>query len=174
MAICYWHGTTRHNVSITSRRPDHLPDWYQPGRKPDHLPAWYQPGFVSVTTVAWCGAVYRIVCHTIAGVGFTAIVATTALAGLGTPSSQGLAVAEPVLAAPASASASLAPGTARDLTAAAARAERMRAARSEERAISKAARQASRRSKTLAEQGESIAAEDARLKAAAEKAALQF
>ena len=117
----------------------------------------------------------RMVQHTIAGVGFTAFVVTTAIAGLGSPSSQGLAIAEPVLATPASSSSS-GPVTAHDLADAAARAEiKEAAARGAERAklTATVAKLATRRAKTLARHGKSVAAEEAKLKAAAAREAAE-
>jgi Transglycosylase SLT domain len=113
--------------------------------------------------------------HTIAGVGFTAFVVTTAIVGLSSPSGQGVAVAERVLATPA-ASADPVGISAADLAAAAARAELKQAAeRSAERArlATTAAKLASRRAKTLTRHGKSVAAEEARLKAAKAKAAAE-
>lgn len=113
--------------------------------------------------------------HTIAGVGFTAFVVTTAIVGLSSPSGQGVAVAERVLATPA-ASADPAAVSAADLAAAAARAELKQAAeRSAERArlAKTAAKLASRRAKALTRHGKSVAAEEARLKAAKARAAAE-
>jgi len=113
--------------------------------------------------------------HTIAGVGFTAFVVTTAIVGLSSPSGQGVAVAERVLATPA-ASADPAAVSAADLAAAAARAELKQAAeRSAERArlAKTAAKLASRRVKALTRHGKSVAAEEARLKAAKARAAAE-
>lgn len=117
----------------------------------------------------------RMVQHTIAGVGFTAFVVTTAIVGLSSPSGQGVAVAERVLATPA-ASADPAAVSAADLAAAAARAELKQAAeRSAERArlAKTAAKLASRRVKALTRHGKSVAAEEARLKAAKARAAAE-
>jgi hypothetical protein len=114
--------------------------------------------------------------HTIAGVGFTAFVVTTAIVGLNSPSGQQVATAETVLATPAAAPAALAPELAQELAAAAARAKlEQAAARSAKQAklAARAARQANRRAKTLAHAGKSVAAEEARLKAAAAKAAAE-
>jgi Transglycosylase SLT domain len=113
--------------------------------------------------------------HTIAGVGFTAFVVTTAIVGLSSPSGQGVAVAERVLATPG-ASADPAAVSAADLAAAAARAELKQAAqRSAERArlAKTAAKLASRRAKALTRHGKSVAAEEARLKAAKARAAAE-
>jgi len=113
--------------------------------------------------------------HTIAGVGFTAFVVTTAIVGLSSPSGQRVAVAERVLATPA-ASADPAAVSAADLAAAAARAELKQAAeRSAERArlAKTAAKLASRRVKALTRHGKSVAAEEARLKAAKARAAAE-
>ena len=117
----------------------------------------------------------RMVQHTIAGVGFTAFVVTTAIVGLSSPSGQGVAFAERVLATPA-ASADPAAVSAADLAAAAARAELKQAAeRSAERArlAKTAAKLASRRVKALTRHGKSVAAEEARLKAAKARAAAE-
>ena len=117
----------------------------------------------------------RMVQHTIAGVGFTAFVVTTAIVGLSSPSGQGVAVAERVRATHA-ASADPAAVRAADLAAAAARAELKQAAEhSAERArlAKTAAKLASRRAKALTRHGKSVAAEEARLKAAKARAAAE-
>jgi hypothetical protein len=115
--------------------------------------------------------VRRLVQHAIAGVGFTAFVATAAIATLTSPSNAGVANADPVLAVPVS-SASPTPVASSALATAAARAEQ-EADRSAVRAelAATAAKRASRRAKTLAKHGKSVAAEEARLKAAAARAA---
>ena len=117
----------------------------------------------------------RMVQHTIAGVGFTAFVVTTAIVGLSSPSGHGVAAAERVLSTPA-VSGDPAAVSAADLAAAAARAELKQAAeRSAERArlATTAAKLASRRAKTLTRHGKSVAAEEARLKAAKARAAAE-
>jgi hypothetical protein len=113
--------------------------------------------------------------HTIAGVGFTAFVVTTAIVGLASPSAEGIAAADPVMAIPASPSP--APSSnANDLAGAAVRSKLLQdAARNAEqtRLAATAANYASRRAKALARHGKSVAAEESRLKAAAAKAAAE-
>ena len=115
--------------------------------------------------------VRRLVQHAIAGVGFSAFVATTAIATLTSPPNAGVANADPVVAVPVSSS-SPTPAASGALANAAARADQ-EADRSAARATlaAAAAKQASRRAETLAKRGKSVAAEEARLKAAAAKAA---
>jgi hypothetical protein len=116
-------------------------------------------------------AVRRLVQHAIAGVGFSAFVATTAIATLTSPPNAGVANADPVVAVPVSSS-SPTPAAATALASAAARADQ-EADRSAARATlaATAAKQASRRAEALAKRGKSVAAEEARLKAAAARAA---
>jgi len=115
--------------------------------------------------------VRRLVQHAIAGVGFSAFVATTAIATLTSPPNAGVANADPVVAVPVSSS-SPTPAASGALANAAARADQ-EADRSAARATlaAAAAKQASRRAAALAKRGKSVAAEEARLKAAAAKAA---
>jgi hypothetical protein len=114
-------------------------------------------------------AVRRLVQHAIAGVGFSAFVATTAIATLTSPPNAGVANADAVVAVPVSSSS---PAAATALASAAARADQ-EADRSAARATlaATAAKQASRRAEALAKRGKSVAAEEARLKAAAARAA---
>jgi Transglycosylase SLT domain len=117
--------------------------------------------------------VRRLVHHAIAGVGFSAFIATTAIAGLSSPSEQGIASADPVLAVPAPSSPAATPDASARRAAAEARAARKREVdRSAVRATlaANAAQQASRRVKTLARHGKSVAAEEAKLRAAAARA----
>ena len=113
----------------------------------------------------------RLVQHAIAGIGFSAFVASTAIATLTSPPNEGVANADSVLAVPVS-SASPTPSASSALASAAARADR-EADRSAVRAkvAATAAKRADRRAKTLAKHGKSVAAEEARLKAAAARAA---
>ena len=115
--------------------------------------------------------VRRLVQHAIAGIGFSAFVATAAIATLTSPPNAGVANADPVVAVPVSAS-SPTPAASSPLASTAARADR-EADRSAARATLAvaAAKQASRRAKALAKHGKSVAAEEARLKAAAARAA---
>ncbi len=112
----------------------------------------------------------RLVQHAIAGFGFTAFVASAAIATLTSPPNAGVASADSVLAVPVS-SASPTPAASSALATAAARADH-EADRSAVRAklAATAAKRASRRAATLAKHGKSVAAEEARLKAAAARA----
>jgi Transglycosylase SLT domain len=114
--------------------------------------------------------VRRLVQHAIAGVGFSAFVATAAIASLTSPPNAGIANADPVMAVPVSSSGPT-PDVSTALANAAARADQ-EADRSAARAklAAAAAKQASRRAKTLAKHGKSVAAEEARLKAAKARA----
>ena len=114
----------------------------------------------------------RLAQHAIVGVGFSAFVATSAVAGLSSPAEQTSAIAVPApiveISAPAAASA------VDDLAAERALAN-TRANRELTRAQVVAARQAAKRAKSLGKQTRAIAAEHARIKAeiaaAAKKAA---
>ncbi len=112
-----------------------------------------------------------MVSHTIAGVGFTAFVVTTAIVGLSSPAGQQVAVAEPVLATPAVPSVELTSASEDDLAAAAARAAEQSAEQAKLAAT--AAKLSSQRAKTLARRGKSVTAQEAKLKAAAAKAAAE-
>ena len=114
----------------------------------------------------------RLAQHAIVGVGFSAFVATSAVAGLSSPAEQTSAIAVPApiveISAPAAASA------ADELTAERALAK-ARANRELSRAEVVAARQAAKRAQSLGKQTKAIAAEHAKIKAeiaaAAKKAA---
>jgi hypothetical protein len=116
--------------------------------------------------------VRRLAQHAIVGVGFSAFVATSAVAGLSSPAEQTSALAVPApiveISAPAAASAA-------DELAAERALAKARANRELPRAQVVAARQAAKRAKSLGEQTKAIAAEHARIKAeiaaAAKKAA---
>jgi hypothetical protein len=116
--------------------------------------------------------VRRLAQHAIVGVGFSAFVATSAVAGLSSPAEQTSAIAVPApiveISAPAAASA------ADELTAERALAK-ARANRELSRAEVVAARQAAKRAQSLGKQTKAIAAEHAKIKAeiaaAAKKAA---
>jgi hypothetical protein len=160
MVIYHWHGTTLHNVSITSRTPDHLSAWVST--------RWFR--FGNGYGMVCCRE--SNLCTTQSRVRFHGNRRHDPPCRLRHSIQSGSSRRRAVLAAPASASASLAPVTARDLAAAAAGAELNRPCPERERAISKAARQTSRRSKTLAKQGELVALPKMQgLKVAAAKAA---
>ena len=115
--------------------------------------------------------VRRLVQHAIAGVGFSAFVATAAIATLTSPPNAGVANADPVAGRPGLIAASPTPAASSALASAAARADQ-EADRSAARATlaATAAKRASRRAEALAKHGKSVAAEEARLKAAAARA----
>ncbi len=114
----------------------------------------------------------RLAQHAIVGVGFSAFVATSAVAGLSSPAEQTSAIAVPApiveISAPAAASAG-------DELAADRALAKARANRELSRAQLIAAKQAAKRAKSLGKQSKAIAAEHAKIKAeiaaAAKKAA---
>jgi hypothetical protein len=116
--------------------------------------------------------VRRLAQHAIVGVGFSAFVATSAVAGLSSPAEQTSAIAVPApiveISAPAAASAG-------DELAADRALAKARANRELSRAQLIAAKQAAKRAKSLGKQSKAIAAEHAKIKAeiaaAAKKAA---
>jgi hypothetical protein len=116
--------------------------------------------------------VRRLAQHAIVGVGFSAFVATSAVAGLSSPAEQTSAIAVPApiveISAPAAASGG-------DELAAERALAKARANRELSRAQVIAAKQAAKRDKSLGKQSKAIAAEHARIKAeiaaAAKKAA---
>jgi Transglycosylase SLT domain len=116
--------------------------------------------------------VRRLAQHAIVGVGFSAFVATSAVAGLTSPAEQTSAIAVPApiveISAPAAASAADELGAERA-------AAKVRTNRELTRAQVVAAKQAAKRAKSLGRQTKAIAAEHARIKAeiaaAAKKAA---
>jgi hypothetical protein len=116
--------------------------------------------------------VRRLAQHAIVGVGFSAFVATSAVAGLSSPAEQTSAIAVPAaiveISAPAAASAADELGAERA-------AAKVRTNRELTRAQVVAAKQAAKRAKSLGKQTKAIAAEHARIKAeiaaAAKKAA---
>jgi hypothetical protein len=116
--------------------------------------------------------VRRLAQHAIVGVGFSAFVATSAVAGLSSPAEQTSAIAVPApiveISAPAAASAG-------DELAAERALAKARANRELSRAQVIAAKQAAKRAKSLGKQSKAIAAEHAKIKAeiaaAAKKAA---
>jgi len=116
--------------------------------------------------------VRRLAQHAIVGVGFSAFVATSAVAGLSSPAEQTSAIAVPAaiveISAPAAASAADELGAERA-------AAKVRTNRALTRAQVVAAKQAAKRAKSLGKQTKAIAAEHARIKAeiaaAAKKAA---
>jgi hypothetical protein len=116
--------------------------------------------------------VRRLAQHAIVGVGFSAFVATSAVAGLTSPAEQTSAIAVPApiveISAPAAASAADELGAERA-------AAKVRTNRELTRAQVVAAKQAAKRAKSLGKQTKAIAAEHARIKAeiaaAAKKAA---
>jgi phage protein D len=118
--------------------------------------------------------VRRLAQHAIVGVGFSAFVATAAVAGLSSPAEQTSAVAVP---APPVARAALAaaPAPAADRLAAQRAGAKERPNREAARAKLVAEKQAAKRAKSLGKQSKAIAAEHAKLKAeivaAAKKAA---
>jgi hypothetical protein len=118
--------------------------------------------------------VRRLAQHAIVGVGFSAFVATAAVAGLSSPAEQTSAIAVP---APPVAIADLeaAPAPAADRLAAQRAAAKARANRAATRAKLAAEKQAAKRAKSLGKQSKAIAAEHAKIKAeiaaAAKKAA---
>jgi len=116
--------------------------------------------------------VRRLAQHAIVGVGFSALVATVAVAGLGSPSGQTSAIAVP---APVSAISAPAPAAGADLLAAERAAAKARANRAVARAQLVAAKQATKRAKSLGLETKAIAEQQAKIKAelaaAAKKAA---
>lgn len=114
----------------------------------------------------------RLAQHAIVGVGFSALVATVAVAGLGSPSGQTSAIAVP---APVSAISAPAPAAGADLLAAERAAAKARANRAVARAQLVAAKQATKRAKSLGLETKAIAEQQAKIKAelaaAAKKAA---
>jgi hypothetical protein len=116
--------------------------------------------------------VRRLAQHAIVGVGFSAFVATSAVAGLSSPAEQTSAIAVPAAIVEISAPAAASPTD--ELTAERGLAE-ARANRELSRAQVVAARQAAKRAKSLGKQTKAIAAEHAKIKAeiaaAAKKAA---
>jgi hypothetical protein len=115
--------------------------------------------------------VRRLAQHAIVGVGFSAFVATSAVAGLSSPAEQTSAIAVPAPIVEISAPAAASGGD----ELAAERAAKARANRELSRAQVIAAKQAAKRDKSLGKQSKAIAAEHARIKAeiaaAAKKAA---
>jgi Transglycosylase SLT domain len=116
--------------------------------------------------------VRRLAQHAIVGVGFSALVATVAVAGLGSPSGETSAIAVP---APVSAISAPAPAAGADLLAAERAAAKARANRAVARAQLVAAKQATKRAKSLGLETKAIAEQQAKIKAelaaAAKKAA---
>jgi len=116
--------------------------------------------------------VRRLAQHAIVGVGFSALVAAVAVAGLGSPSGEASAIAVP---APVSAISAPAPEAGADLLAAERAAAKARANRAVARAQLVAAKQATKRAKSLGLETKAIAEQQAKIKAelaaAAKKAA---
>jgi hypothetical protein len=116
--------------------------------------------------------VRRLAQHAIVGVGFSALVVTVAVAGLGSPSGETSAIAVP---APVSAISAPAPAAGADLLAAERAAAKARANRAVARAQLVAAKQATKRAKSLGLETKAIAEQQAKIKAelaaAAKKAA---
>ena len=121
----------------------------------------------------------RLAQHAIVGVGFSALVATVAVAGLGSPSGETSAIAVP---APVSAISAPAPAAGADLLAGERAAAKARANRAVARAQLVAAKQATKRAKSLGLETKAIAEQQAKItaelaaaakKAAEEKAALE-
>jgi hypothetical protein len=116
--------------------------------------------------------VRRLAQHAIVGVGFSAFVATSALAVLSSPGEQTSALAVP---APAVAISAPAPASAADQLAAERAAAKARANREAARVTLAAAKQAAKRANSLGKQTKAIAAQQAKIKAeraaAAKKAA---
>ena len=114
----------------------------------------------------------RLAQHAIVGVGFSALVATVAVAGLGSPSGETSAIAVP---APVSAISAPASAAAVDQLAAERAAAKARANRAVARAQLVAAKQAMKRAKSLGLETKAIAEQQAKIKAelaaAAKKAA---
>ncbi len=114
----------------------------------------------------------RLAQHAIVGVGFSALVAAVAVAGLGSPSGEASAVAVP---APISAISAPAPAAAVDQLAAERAAAKARANREVARAQLVAAKHATKRAKSLRLETKAIAEQQAKIKAelaaAAKKAA---
>ena len=114
----------------------------------------------------------RLAQHAIVGVGFSALVVTVAVAGLGSPSGETSAIAVP---APVSAISAPAPAAGADLLAAERAAAKARANRAVARAQLVAAKQATKRAKSLGLETKAIAEQQAKIKAelaaAAKKAA---
>jgi len=116
--------------------------------------------------------VRRLAQHAIVGVGFSAVVVTVAVAGLGSPSGETSAIAVP---APVNAISAPAPAAGADLLAAERAAAKARANRAVARAQLVAAKQATKRAKSLGLETKAIAEQQAKIKAelaaAAKKAA---
>jgi hypothetical protein len=116
--------------------------------------------------------VRRLAQHAIVGVGFSALVAAVAVAGLGSPSGETSAMAVP---APVNAISAPAPAAGADLLAAERAAAKARANRAVARAQLVAAKQATKRAKSLGLETKAIAEQQAKIKAelaaAAKKAA---
>ena len=114
----------------------------------------------------------RLAQHAIVGVGFSAVVVTVAVAGLGSPSGETSAIAVP---APVNAISAPAPAAGADLLAAERAAAKARANRAVARAQLVAAKQATKRAKSLGLETKAIAEQQAKIKAelaaAAKKAA---
>ena len=114
----------------------------------------------------------RLAQHAIVGVGFSALVAAVAVAGLGSPSGEASAIAVP---APVSAISAPAPEAGADLLTAERAAAKARANRAVARAQLVAAKQATKRAKSLGLETKAIAEQQAKIKAelaaAAKKAA---
>ena len=119
----------------------------------------------------------RLAQHAIVGVGFSAVVVTAAIAGLGSPSAESSAIAVP---APVVAISTPATDSAVDQAAAERAAAKARANRAATRARVVAIQHAAKRAKSLGKQSNAIAAQHAKIKAelvaaakraAAEKAA---
>jgi len=123
--------------------------------------------------------VRRLAQHAIVGVGFSALVAAVAVAGLGSPSGEASAIAVP---APIIAISAPAPAAAVDQLAAERAAAKARANRAVERANLVAAKHAAKRARSLGLETKAIAEQQAKIKAeiaaakkkaAEEKAALE-
>jgi Transglycosylase SLT domain len=116
--------------------------------------------------------VRRLAQHAIVGVGFSALVATVAVAGLNSPGGESAAIAVP---APANVISAPAPAAAVDQHAAERAAAKARANRAISRANLVAAKQAAKRAKSLGLETKAIAEQHAKIKAeiaaAAKKAA---
>ena len=114
----------------------------------------------------------RLAQHAIVGVGFSAVVVTVAVAGLGSPSGETSAIAVP---APVNAISAPAPAAGADLLAAERAEAKARANRAVARAQLVAAKQATKRAKSLGLETKAIAEQQAKIKAelaaAAKKAA---
>jgi phage protein D len=106
--------------------------------------------------------VRRLAQHAIVGVGYSAIVVTAAIAGLGSPGSETAAIAVP---APVVAISTPAIDTAADQAAVERAAAKARVNREATRALFVATQQAAKRSKSLGKQSKAIAAQHAKIKA---------